>query len=630
MAGPPPQWPFGGVAPPGVAASGAQWFAGFAGEAGTPQNPVGALAGEGARAGAAGAGPGGAAGPGTSGPSGSAGTSDTGGSAPGQRVAKVRKPYTITKQRERWTDEEHERFLAALKLHGRAWRKIEEHIGTKSAVQIRSHAQKFFSKLQRETQRAKREGAETGAEGTETESETVRIPPARPKRKPNHPYPRKAQETNVRNGGGGGKTSASAAARENVLSANVLNAFGIAAGASHNPMYPNGVPIGAMFNGVGLGAQVSQTQQNAALAAYVAAARGGSFFPDAQGGVSGANPFAPGTSHNHTHTQQQQQELLRAAAANAGGFGALFASNPMALAQMATQGAGASPNVTPQMAQAAQAQQFFAALAAMGGAMPGVGPHSASVIAEPQSLVSAVPAEVQRPAARPTGDAAAAADVYAAMLAAAAAGPAAAPAAAAAAAAQGASTPLAGGGSGSAFKAFADPAAAGSGAAGAAGPSAEQMAALANVMLFFPDGGAAAGAEAAAAKPEMPPAGSAPAMAPAPPHALAGAQPSAERIAGRQPSRPVVMAGKDAAGLRESSSEKGLGSGDDDGGSGSDRGGAGSGDRGGSGSGSGEGGSGQSAQTKASNGRGASGGRGVSRGFESSSQREPSPPQPRR
>ena len=71
----------------------------------------------------------------------------------GQTV-KVRKPYTITKQRERWTEQEHDRFVEALKLHGRAWRKIEEHIGTKTAVQIRSHAQKFFAKLQKEHQKS--------------------------------------------------------------------------------------------------------------------------------------------------------------------------------------------------------------------------------------------------------------------------------------------------------------------------------------------------------------------------------------------------------------------------------------------------------------------------------------------
>ena len=33
---------------------------------------------------------------------------------------KVRKPYTITKQRERWTDDEHKKFLEALKLYDRA------------------------------------------------------------------------------------------------------------------------------------------------------------------------------------------------------------------------------------------------------------------------------------------------------------------------------------------------------------------------------------------------------------------------------------------------------------------------------------------------------------------------------
>ncbi|KAL2345965.1 hypothetical protein Fmac_007250 [Flemingia macrophylla] len=100
-------------------------------------------------------------------------------------VIKTRKPYTITKQRERWTEEEHNRFLEALKLYGRAWQRIEEHIGTKTAVQIRSHAQKFFSKLEKE---AFVKGVPIG------QALDIDIPPPRPKRKPNNPYPRK---TNV-------------------------------------------------------------------------------------------------------------------------------------------------------------------------------------------------------------------------------------------------------------------------------------------------------------------------------------------------------------------------------------------------------------------------------------------------
>ncbi|KAJ1410145.1 SANT/Myb domain [Sesbania bispinosa] len=94
---------------------------------------------------------------------------------------KVRKPYTITKQREKWTEEEHQKFLEALKLYGRGWRQIEEHIGTKTAVQIRSHAQKFFSKVVRES-----DGS------AESSIHPIDIPPPRPKRKPLHPYPRKS------------------------------------------------------------------------------------------------------------------------------------------------------------------------------------------------------------------------------------------------------------------------------------------------------------------------------------------------------------------------------------------------------------------------------------------------------
>ncbi|KAK7354874.1 hypothetical protein VNO80_20426 [Phaseolus coccineus] len=119
-------------------------------------------------------------------------------------VIKTRKPYTITKQRERWTEEEHNRFLEALKLYGRAWQRIEEHIGTKTAVQIRSHAQKFFSKLEKE---AFVKGVPIG------QALDIDIPPPRPKRKPSNPYPRKtnAGVPTLQNGAKNGKSLISVA-----------------------------------------------------------------------------------------------------------------------------------------------------------------------------------------------------------------------------------------------------------------------------------------------------------------------------------------------------------------------------------------------------------------------------------
>jgi len=38
----------------------------------------------------------------------------------------------------------------ALSLFGKDWKKVEQHIGTRSGAQIRSHAQKFFYRIEKE------------------------------------------------------------------------------------------------------------------------------------------------------------------------------------------------------------------------------------------------------------------------------------------------------------------------------------------------------------------------------------------------------------------------------------------------------------------------------------------------
>ncbi|CAD8092974.1 unnamed protein product [Paramecium primaurelia] len=50
----------------------------------------------------------------------------------------------------RWTKDEHQRFVEALSIHGKNWKKVEEYVGTRSGAQIRSHAQKFFNRLEKE------------------------------------------------------------------------------------------------------------------------------------------------------------------------------------------------------------------------------------------------------------------------------------------------------------------------------------------------------------------------------------------------------------------------------------------------------------------------------------------------
>ncbi|CAI0400191.1 unnamed protein product [Linum tenue] len=129
-----------------------------------------------------------------------------------QQTPKLRKPYTITKQREKWTEEEHQKFLDALKLYGRGWRKIQGVNNTPlyspplplaplqellCVLQLSVDEVLLLSLLQnimalltcsvdlnfqvvRDT---------TGV--SESSLKPIEIPPPRPKRKPSHPYPRK-------------------------------------------------------------------------------------------------------------------------------------------------------------------------------------------------------------------------------------------------------------------------------------------------------------------------------------------------------------------------------------------------------------------------------------------------------
>ncbi|KAI7751375.1 hypothetical protein M8C21_016923, partial [Ambrosia artemisiifolia] len=66
-----------------------------------------------------------------------------------------------------------DKFLEALQLFDRDWKKIEDFVGSKTVIQIRSHAQKYFLKVQKN-------------------GSIAHVPPPRPKRKATHPYPQKA------------------------------------------------------------------------------------------------------------------------------------------------------------------------------------------------------------------------------------------------------------------------------------------------------------------------------------------------------------------------------------------------------------------------------------------------------
>lgn len=57
-----------------------------------------------------------------------------------------------------WSEEEHDRFLEAMRLFPKGpWKDITAHVGTRSARQVQTHAQKYYEKLERRTRGLQKE-----------------------------------------------------------------------------------------------------------------------------------------------------------------------------------------------------------------------------------------------------------------------------------------------------------------------------------------------------------------------------------------------------------------------------------------------------------------------------------------
>jgi SHAQKYF class myb-like DNA-binding protein len=74
----------------------------------------------------------------------------------GKKGIRIKSTAKVTKKAKegdfktgRWTRDEHFRFLAALKMFGKEWKNVQLHVGTRTSTQARSHAQKFFNKLEK-------------------------------------------------------------------------------------------------------------------------------------------------------------------------------------------------------------------------------------------------------------------------------------------------------------------------------------------------------------------------------------------------------------------------------------------------------------------------------------------------
>lgn len=66
------------------------------------------------------------------------------------------------KQSRYWTQEEHQKFLVAIEMYGKKdLKSIAQHVGSRSIAQVRTHAQKYFAKIEKELKKQREQQLES-------------------------------------------------------------------------------------------------------------------------------------------------------------------------------------------------------------------------------------------------------------------------------------------------------------------------------------------------------------------------------------------------------------------------------------------------------------------------------------
>ena len=63
------------------------------------------------------------------------------------KSSKEKSTATLKKKGGIWTDDEHKKFIEAVRIYGKNWSKITEYIGTREKALVASHAQNFRRKF---------------------------------------------------------------------------------------------------------------------------------------------------------------------------------------------------------------------------------------------------------------------------------------------------------------------------------------------------------------------------------------------------------------------------------------------------------------------------------------------------